>query len=262
MLRRNVYTLFICIAFVFTAVSLAGITQAAASEPTAAEVSFWDAVKDSDDPEELQLYLDEYPDGHYAALARLKLKKMGADGEEAGPAAAAGEAPVQEIDPDATSLRVEGMTDLTGRGVLSGSEVLYAEANRLPETVVVPANSQSYDIRMFGEVLRLDYQTSDAGVNETGKAARSAGGLFGGSVGRALWHGGNAVAGTDDKSHVIMVEVQVTAESAETGKQIRRSEKVERSYSRDMSRADAEAAAIKEATELAFQQVAKRLHKL
>jgi len=39
------------------------------------ELSFWDSVKDSDDPAMLQAYLDQFPKGTFAALAKIKLKK-------------------------------------------------------------------------------------------------------------------------------------------------------------------------------------------
>ncbi len=37
---------------------------------------FWKEVKDSDDPEALEAYLEEFPKGTYARLARLRLKKL------------------------------------------------------------------------------------------------------------------------------------------------------------------------------------------
>ncbi|HTW53945.1 MAG TPA: adenylate/guanylate cyclase domain-containing protein [Stellaceae bacterium] len=41
--------------------------------PDAAELSFWDSVKDSQRIEEITAYLDQYPDGHFAVLARARL---------------------------------------------------------------------------------------------------------------------------------------------------------------------------------------------
>jgi serine protease Do len=40
------------------------------------EVAFWNTVKDSDDPSMLRAYLDRFPSGHFAALARIKLLKL------------------------------------------------------------------------------------------------------------------------------------------------------------------------------------------
>ena len=41
-----------------------------------AEVAFWDAIKDSDDPDMLEAYLAEYPEGAFEKLVKLKLKKL------------------------------------------------------------------------------------------------------------------------------------------------------------------------------------------
>ena len=41
-----------------------------------AETEFWNEVKDSDDPEDLALYLEQFPTGVYAALARKRAAKL------------------------------------------------------------------------------------------------------------------------------------------------------------------------------------------
>ena len=41
-----------------------------------AEVSFWDTIKDSDDAEMYQAYLQEFPEGKFVSLAKIKLKKL------------------------------------------------------------------------------------------------------------------------------------------------------------------------------------------
>jgi hypothetical protein len=46
---------------------------------SAIELEYWQAVKDSDDPDLLQAYLDEYPNGKFAPLARLQIKKLKSD---------------------------------------------------------------------------------------------------------------------------------------------------------------------------------------
>ena len=43
------------------------------------EIEFWQTVKDSGDRDLLQAYLDEYPNGKFAPLARLKIKKLKSD---------------------------------------------------------------------------------------------------------------------------------------------------------------------------------------
>ena len=46
------------------------------AEELAAERVFWESVKDSQNPQELQAYLDRYPEGTYAVLARGRLKRL------------------------------------------------------------------------------------------------------------------------------------------------------------------------------------------
>jgi serine/threonine-protein kinase len=42
-----------------------------------AEMEFWRAIKDSDDPEELELYIEQFPQGVYVELARRKIAELG-----------------------------------------------------------------------------------------------------------------------------------------------------------------------------------------
>ena len=71
-------------------------TTTKGGEPTETELLFWESVKNSQYPEELQAYLDRYPDGAFADLARIRLKRL--SGPEATPAASptttSGEPPV------------------------------------------------------------------------------------------------------------------------------------------------------------------------
>jgi eukaryotic-like serine/threonine-protein kinase len=55
----------------------AAATAAVGSE---AETEFWNEVKDSTDPDELALYLDQFPTGAYAALCRKKIAELTAKG--------------------------------------------------------------------------------------------------------------------------------------------------------------------------------------
>jgi class 3 adenylate cyclase len=41
------------------------------------ERSFWESVRDSENPEFLQAYLDKYPTGEFCALAEIRLKELG-----------------------------------------------------------------------------------------------------------------------------------------------------------------------------------------
>ncbi len=46
------------------------------SDETAIELAFWNTVKDTDDPAILQTYLDRYPNGAFAALARAMMDRL------------------------------------------------------------------------------------------------------------------------------------------------------------------------------------------
>ena len=46
------------------------------AERLRAERLYWESVKDSSDPAEIQTYLDQYPNGTYAALARVRLERL------------------------------------------------------------------------------------------------------------------------------------------------------------------------------------------
>jgi formylglycine-generating enzyme required for sulfatase activity len=49
------------------------------------ELAFWDAIKDSKNPQEYRAYLNAYPQGRFAALARLRIKALGGSGKPSGP---------------------------------------------------------------------------------------------------------------------------------------------------------------------------------
>ncbi len=49
-------------------------TAEAVADPL--DLAFWESVKDSDRPEELQAYLDQHPNGHFAGLARARLPAL------------------------------------------------------------------------------------------------------------------------------------------------------------------------------------------
>ena len=53
--------------------------EPAATDPdvSAVELAFWDTVKDSDNPEMYEAYLQRYADGAFAALAKVRLGELG-----------------------------------------------------------------------------------------------------------------------------------------------------------------------------------------
>lgn len=62
--------------------ALSRLSPAVAQE--AAEITFWNSVKDSKNPAELKAYLDKYPSGNFSSLAKIRLDTL-----EAKPAAKA-----------------------------------------------------------------------------------------------------------------------------------------------------------------------------
>ena len=58
-----------------------------------AEITFWNSIKDSGDPDEFRAYLEAFPDGDFAPLARIRIRKLEADGGNAESNAAAPDVP-------------------------------------------------------------------------------------------------------------------------------------------------------------------------
>jgi adenylate cyclase len=56
-----------------------GEPAAAASGPQAVEIEFWDSIKNSILASEYEAYLEQYPDGGFVALARVRLEAIKQD---------------------------------------------------------------------------------------------------------------------------------------------------------------------------------------
>lgn len=75
------------IAFVVT-LALAAVPGAAQerlhlAQADAAEIAFWESVKDSNDPAEFEAFIKAYPDSQFVPLARIRLNKLkSADGKD------------------------------------------------------------------------------------------------------------------------------------------------------------------------------------
>jgi serine/threonine protein kinase len=68
----------------FRSLGLASNTMPAPTQD--AEVEFWRSIKDGDDAEDFELYIEQFPTGIYARLARRKIAKLrGVAPEETGP---------------------------------------------------------------------------------------------------------------------------------------------------------------------------------
>ncbi|HUQ26821.1 MAG TPA: hypothetical protein VM140_14240, partial [Burkholderiales bacterium] len=50
--------------------------HALAQSATPVEISFWESVRNSSDPAELQAYLDSYPNGVFVPIARVRLAAL------------------------------------------------------------------------------------------------------------------------------------------------------------------------------------------
>jgi adenylate cyclase len=48
------------------------------TEADAVELAYWDTMKDSDNPDMFRAYLERYPDGAFAPLAKVRLEELGA----------------------------------------------------------------------------------------------------------------------------------------------------------------------------------------
>lgn len=57
-------------------------------DPAAFELSYWESIKNSTDPEDFKAYLEKYPSGQFAALAKNKIRSLATSTKGAEPATA------------------------------------------------------------------------------------------------------------------------------------------------------------------------------
>ena len=70
----------LCVA-VLVALSPAALAQSDRSaEELRAEMMFWDSIRTSSDPADFRAYLEQYPNGKFAALARIRRVEHPGDG--------------------------------------------------------------------------------------------------------------------------------------------------------------------------------------
>jgi len=69
---RALITAIICL-MVFATPVVAGDESAAQT----ADIAFWQSINESDNPDNFIAYLEQFPDGIFAVLARIKLKELG-----------------------------------------------------------------------------------------------------------------------------------------------------------------------------------------
>lgn len=122
---------------------------AASGNPQAVELSFWESVRNTDNPALLQTYLKRYPDGLFAELARIKLDSLQAKATPA-PAPApqpATPAPARSRDTELTEtllglwegdyttpegVYLHGRTQYLTGGVWNHSGIIEFQGQRLP----------------------------------------------------------------------------------------------------------------------------------
>jgi tetratricopeptide (TPR) repeat protein len=66
--------------------SAANMPNVATVDPAAMELAFWDTIKNSNNPDDFKAYLDKYPDGQFAALARSRSQATRSMGNTGGSA--------------------------------------------------------------------------------------------------------------------------------------------------------------------------------
>jgi Caspase domain len=95
-------------------------TSAPAADPTAVEISFWESIKNSNDPTDYQAYLDKYPAGQFAELAKRRAQPNGA-GMNSAPMPTADQiiegfiqaSGIRAVSQTLKTLTLEGLMDVT-----------------------------------------------------------------------------------------------------------------------------------------------------
>jgi len=72
--------------FYFRPAAPAAVAAPSAMDPAVLELALWDSVKNSRNAEELAAYLEQYPKGQFAGVARARLKGLGVTAPVAAPA--------------------------------------------------------------------------------------------------------------------------------------------------------------------------------
>lgn len=85
---------FLVLVMIFPLVFFLPAPDQAFAQSDLAEIEFWQSVKSSPDPQELRAYLDIYPKGKFAPLARLRIKKLAPKPDATPQPATAPEKPV------------------------------------------------------------------------------------------------------------------------------------------------------------------------
>jgi hypothetical protein len=124
-----------------------------AADPTAMERSFWESIKDSNDPSDYQAYLEKYPDGTFAALARRRAQPAttntmpsAEEVVEANIRAIGGKSAIENL----KTISLKGLCEYSFRKTYQGrAETYFKFPNKMLEIVDIPDikshNEEGYD---------------------------------------------------------------------------------------------------------------------
>ncbi len=132
--------------------SLAPSSAAAPADPTTNDRAFWESVKDSKNPEEFKAYLEQFPNGLFATLARTRVRAL----EQTQVATAA--PAIAATRPAATPGSISAMTPGT----------VFRDCEGCPEMVVIPPGSFT-----MGSLASEQARDSDEGPQHQVRIARA-----------------------------------------------------------------------------------------
>jgi formylglycine-generating enzyme required for sulfatase activity len=112
----------------------------AIADPRADDRALWETVKDSNNPDELRAYLEQFPNGLFAAVARARLKSLASTGRP--PAASAPPPQVVTVAPPTpVAVPPSPATALAGSLQNLTPGTVFRDCDDCPEMVVIAAGS-------------------------------------------------------------------------------------------------------------------------
>lgn len=147
-------------------------SNAADSTGSSEEMVFWNSIKNSTNPDELNAYLKRYPNGMFADLAKARLKTASAplkERDEAAAAPATVTAPTEaDFTKDAKSHSVRnGTTSSAPRGTLYVSAVgIYFKTDKGKNLIYKCSEIIDAGTSSFGELLTIKTSTATHNFND------------------------------------------------------------------------------------------------
>lgn len=137
-------------------VSFTALCTPVLAEPDRVEISYWESVRDSKSPAELEAYLRAYPDGTFASLARIRLKALQEGQSKPDAPGAADDGTSVSPNADAAKGRIQG-TDGPAETLTLNAKLAKREINGEQRTVL------GVNINDFSEHQRSCFGLSEAG---------------------------------------------------------------------------------------------------